>query len=65
MTDPLKVPGYFENKFKYNVKSVADFIGKMQKIQICHLFFHGSNPKWAGLSQVFSDFYVHVKQKML
>ena len=44
-----EVPGYYENKVKYKVKTVNDFISKLRKTAICDKFFSQNDLKFAGM----------------
>lgn len=42
---PHEVPGYFNNKVKYRVRTINDFIMKLRKTAICDKFFHQKGEK--------------------
>ena len=46
---PHEVQGYYQNKVKYKVKTVNDFISKLRKTAICDKFFSQNDLKFAGM----------------
>ena len=55
--DITKIPGYYQKKFKYKVENVNDFVAKLRKAASCSKFFSHDNPDFAGIKQLFRDFY--------
>jgi|688.fasta_scaffold88029_2 hypothetical protein len=42
-TDPAKIPGFHKNKIKYGVGNVNDFINKLRKTNVLHLYFENES----------------------
>jgi len=37
--DPVNIPGYHKSKIKYGVGNVNDFINKLRRASVLHLYF--------------------------
>lgn len=37
--DPASIPGYHKSKIKYGVGNVNDFINKLRRANVLHLYF--------------------------
>lgn len=62
--DLTSIQGYYKNKYKFRVESVNDFVSKVRKTDMCAKFFQQNDLKFAGLSQLFQDFYEYVKYEL-
>ena len=62
--DVTLIPGYYKHKYKFKVENVNDFVSKVRKAAICDKFFSYDDLGYAGISQLFTDFYRHVRVKL-
>jgi hypothetical protein len=58
--DETQIKGYYKKKHKFKVENVNGFVSKVRKTAMCDKFFMHNDPKFAGLSDMFHDFYKHV-----
>ena len=62
---PHEVQGYYQNKVKYKVKTVNDFISKLRKTAICDKFFSQNDLKFAGMQELFQKFFELTRRKLM
>ena len=62
--DLTLIPGYYKNKYKFKVESVNDFVCKVRKVDICGKFFSYNDQQFAGIAQLFQDFYGYVREEL-
>ena len=62
--DETTIKGFYKKKFKFKLESVHDFVDKVKKTGMCEKFFIHNDQKFAGLSQLFSDFYEQVRVEL-
>ena len=55
--DETGIKGFYKRKYKFKVDSVFDFVNKIKKTNMCDKFFMFNDQQFAGMQQLFSDFY--------
>ena len=64
LLEPEKVHGYYQEKKKYKVKTVNDFIQKLRRTELCLGFFAQNNIQYAGMQKLFQKFYELTRKKL-
>ena len=62
---PHEIKGYYQNKTKYKVKTVNDFISKLRKTAICDKFFSQNDKEFAGMQELFHKFFELTRVKLM